>query len=250
MRVLSYNIHKGIGGRDRRYRLERIVAAIAREAPDFVCLQEVDRNVRRSKFHDQPERLASELHFPHRLYQLNYRVQQGGYGNLLLSRWSFVETHQASLTLRQRKPRAAQWAVIATPHGWLRLVNWHLGLAEHERHWQVRRLLEHHRFRNQPDLPTLIIGDTNDWRNTLGDGPFAIHGYRHVTSPPSRYRSFPAYLPLGALDKAFVSNGIAVTHCRVATHRIVRDASDHLPLIVDFDLLPTLPRQSLPVANA
>ena len=25
MRVLSYNIHKGIGGRDRRYRIERII---------------------------------------------------------------------------------------------------------------------------------------------------------------------------------------------------------------------------------
>ena len=45
MRLLSYNIHKGIGGRDRRYRLERIIQVIADEHPDLVCLQEVDRNV-------------------------------------------------------------------------------------------------------------------------------------------------------------------------------------------------------------
>ena len=47
MRLLSYNIHKGIGGRDRRYRLERIIAVIEHENPDLICLQEVDQNVRR-----------------------------------------------------------------------------------------------------------------------------------------------------------------------------------------------------------
>src|SRR5206468_2107075 len=46
MRLLTYNIHKGVGGSDRRYRLERAVAVIAAEEPDLVCLQEVDRHVR------------------------------------------------------------------------------------------------------------------------------------------------------------------------------------------------------------
>ena len=35
MRMLSYNIHKGIGGRDRRYRLERIIRVIEDENPDL-----------------------------------------------------------------------------------------------------------------------------------------------------------------------------------------------------------------------
>ncbi len=248
MRVLSYNIHKGIGGRDRRYRLERIIEVIRKEEPDFVCLQEVDRNVRRSRLDDQSHLLMEALQMPHRLYQLNVKVQSGGYGNLLLSRWPFQEQHQASLTLRQRKPRAAQWAIIATPHGPFRLVNWHLGLVENERHWQVRRLLEHYLFRNRPDLPTVIIGDTNDWRNTLAEGPFAVHSYRHATAPLSRYRSFPAWLPMGALDKAFISNGINLLHGKVVRSRLTLDASDHLPLVLDFELLPPLPRQSLPVA--
>lgn len=248
MRVLSYNIHKGIGGRDRLYRLQRIVDVILREEPDFVCLQEVDRNVRRSRFHDQSTLLMEALQLPHRLFQLNVKVQTGGYGNLLLSRWPFETQHQVSLTLRQRKPRAAQWAVVTTPSGPFRLLNWHLGLAEQERHWQVRRLLEHHLFRNQHDLPTMLIGDTNDWRNTLAGGPFTVHHYQQVTAPPSRFRTFPAYLPMGALDKAFVSNGIQITHCRVARNRLATDASDHLPLVIDFEIPPRLPRQSLPIS--
>ena len=48
MRLLTYNIHKGIGGRDRRYSLERIIDVIEAENPDLICLQEVDRHVRRS----------------------------------------------------------------------------------------------------------------------------------------------------------------------------------------------------------
>lgn len=247
MRVLSYNIHKGIGGRDRRYRLERICAVLDREAADVLCLQEVDRHVRRSQFHDQPQLLAEHVRAVAKLYQLNYRVADGGYGNLLLSRWPFLEQHQIALTLGRCKPRGAQWAVLASPHGPLRMVNWHLGLREYERHWQVRRLLEHHRFRNQDHLPTLIIGDFNDWRNTLAAGPFAVHGYQQVTAPPSRFRSFPAYWPIGSLDKAFTRGPVRIEQARVGHSRLARDASDHLPLVIDFEIPPPTPNQSLPV---
>ena len=61
MRLLSYNIHKGIGGRDRRYSLDRIIGVIAHEKPDLICLQEVDRHVRRTRHHDQPTILAEAM---------------------------------------------------------------------------------------------------------------------------------------------------------------------------------------------
>ena len=62
--VATYNIHKGIGGRDRRYRLERVVEVIAAEQPDVILLQEVDRHVRRSRFDDQPKLLARHFEDP------------------------------------------------------------------------------------------------------------------------------------------------------------------------------------------
>ena len=61
MRLLTYNIHKGIGGRDRRYDLSRIIEVIEEENPDLICLQEVDHGVRRSRFHDQPQLLAKHF---------------------------------------------------------------------------------------------------------------------------------------------------------------------------------------------
>lgn len=249
MRILSYNIHKGIGGRDRRYRLQRILDVIAAENPDVVCLQEVDRNVRRSNFDHQPERIAEAFGAVGRMYQFNVTVQTGGYGNLLLTRSPLLEQHQISLTLRGRKPRGAQIAVLTAslPAGWsatgdssaasrIRVVNWHLGLAEKERHWQVRRLLEHHLFRGQAELPTVIIGDYNDWRNTLHRGPFAVHHFQQATTPPSRFRSFPAWMPLGSLDKVFHTPNVVIEHIRLPKTPLTRTASDHLPLVVDLRL--------------
>jgi endonuclease/exonuclease/phosphatase family metal-dependent hydrolase len=236
MRLLTYNIHKGIGGRDRIYRLERIISVIEEQNPDLICLQEVDRNVRRSRFHDQPKLLGNYFRSVAKMYQLNVHLRAGGYGNLLLSRWSFRSQHQISLRLRQRKPRGAQLAIVETPEGPLQLVNWHLGLAERERHWQVAHLLSHHFFRHAAHHPTLIAGDTNDWRNTLAHGPFSEHGFTQVTAPPSRFRSFPAYLALAPLDKVFLRGEIVVRHARVVHTKEARRASDHLPLVVDFHL--------------
>lgn len=235
MRLLSYNIHKGIGGRDRRYRFERIVDVIQAERPDIVCLQEVDRHVRRTRHDDQPGKLAEALDAAEALYQINVHSKRGGgYGNLVLSRWPFRKTHQLSLRMKRRKPRGAQLAEVETPEGTLHLVHWHLGLAERERHWQVHHLLEHPLFRESAGLPTLIAGDYNDWRNTLAHGPFARHGFHQVTSPRSRFRSFPANFPVLSLDKTFVRGPIEVHHARIVHSALARAASDHLPLVVDF----------------
>ncbi|MEO6811886.1 MAG: endonuclease/exonuclease/phosphatase family protein [Isosphaeraceae bacterium] len=236
MRLLTYNIHKGIGGRDRRYNLDRVIAVIEHEKPDLICLQEVDRNVRRSGYHDQPTRLADAFHADGRLYQFNVHVRRGGYGNLLLTRWPVRSHHHVSLRQRQRKPRGAQLAVVETPEGPLHLVNWHLGLAERERRWQVEHLLKHPLFREAADLPTLIVGDTNDWRETLALGPFAEHGFQQATVPRSRFRSFPAYLAMSSLDKVFTRGDVLVHHAQVVRTRAAKAASDHLPVVVDFHL--------------
>ncbi len=236
MRILTYNIHKGIGGRDRRYRFGRILAVIEAENPDIVCLQEVDRNVRRSRFHDQPQLLADYFGNLERIYQMNVRLREGGYGNLILSRWPLKSHHHISLRHEERKPRGAQLAVIETPEGLLHVVHWHLGLAERERQWQVGHVLAHTLFRQAESLPTLIIGDSNDWRNQLAGIAFEPKGFHQLTAPISRFRTFPSYLAMGSLDKAFVRGAIRVRHVRIVRSRLAKSASDHLPLVIDFHL--------------
>src|SRR5205814_7678075 len=170
------------------------------------------------------------------LYQLNVPIQNGGYGNLILARWPFVSKHQVSLRLGKRKPRGAQLVVVDSPEGPFQLVNWHLGLAELERFWQVNHLLEHHLFRESAHLPTVIVGDFNDWRNRLAELAFTAHRFAQVTVPHSRFRSFPAYWPLAALDKCSFRGPVDVGHTRVVRSALAKSASDHLPLVIDFHL--------------
>ncbi len=236
MRLLSYNIHKGIGGRDGKYDLDRVMAVIEAENPDVICLQEVDRGVKRSGRHDQPKLLADAFHAVGVLYQLNVHVESGGYGNLLLSRWPVGVHHHISLRQNSRKPRGAQVAVVETPEGPLHLVNCHLGLAEQERQWQVQHLLNHRLFRESAFLPTLIAGDTNDWREMLSAQVFTPHGFRQLTAPRYRFRSFPSYMAVGSLDKAFARGGLDARRAHIVRTPLAKAASDHLPLVVDFHL--------------
>jgi endonuclease/exonuclease/phosphatase family metal-dependent hydrolase len=236
VRLLSYNIHKGIGGRDRRYQLGRIIEVIDHERPDLILLQEVTHNTRRSRYHDQTRLLSEHFGLADAAYQMNVHLKSGGYGNLLLTRWPLSSRHQVSLRLANKKPRGAQVAVVDTPRGRLRLVHWHLGLSERERHWQAEHLLHHRLFRESAHLPTLVAGDFNDWRNTLARGPLGRAGLAQVTTPISRFRSFPAWLALGSLDKAFCCHRVRIAHARTVRTRLARRASDHLPLVVDFEI--------------
>lgn len=235
MRLLSWNIHKGIGGRDRRYSLARIIDTIESANPDLICLQEVDRLVHRSHFDDQPRLLARSFRC-HSVFQSNVHVGEGAYGNLVLSRWPVISRHRISLRMGGRKPRGAQLLVIDSPEGQVHVVHTHLGLAERERHWQVQRLVGHALFRSADAIPTLVVGDFNDWRDTLGRERLAQHGFTQITHPASRFRTFPAWLPVGSLDKAFVRGPIEVRNARVMKTSLSKVASDHLPLVIDFRL--------------
>lgn len=236
MRLLSYNIHKGVGGRDRRYLLDRVMEVIEGENPDVICLQEVVRKARHYRSDDQPRLLADRFLPEGWMFQLNVHYREGGYGNLLLSRWPITLQHQISLRLNSRKPRGAQLAAIETPEGRLGIINMHLGLIERERDWQIRHLLEHRLMGDFADLPLLVTGDYNDWRNCLENGCFMPAGWKQITHPPSKFRSFPAWLPLGSLDKAFYRGAVEVRAARIVRNKLAQQASDHLPLVIDFHL--------------
>jgi endonuclease/exonuclease/phosphatase family metal-dependent hydrolase len=125
---------------------------------------------------------------------------------------------------------------VETPEGALHLVNTHLGLDERERHWQIDFLLDHELFQFSSVMPTFIAGDFNDWRNTLAEQSLAKHDFQQVTSPPSEYRSFPSWLPVGGLDKVFVRGEVTTERVKVVRTSLARVASDHLPIVVDFSL--------------
>ena len=82
----------------------------------------------------------------------------------------------------------------------------------------------------------MIVGDFNDWQNQLATAALAEHGFEEATRPASRFRSFPAFLSVLSVDKAFHRNGVRVAEVRVVRTPLAKEASDHLPLVVDFRL--------------
>ena len=107
LRLLSYNIHKCIGGVDRRYRPERVEETIRHHAPDLVLMQEVANGAGRPRWHRQIDLLGDELGFRHRTWFPNHRFRSGGeYGNAVLSRWPITDTENIFPRYGSRKLHA------------------------------------------------------------------------------------------------------------------------------------------------
>ncbi len=93
LRIMSYNIHKGIGGIDRKYKPERIINTIEYYKPDIIFLQEVDDGVPRSKSHIQVKLIADALGYKYYVFQANVFLRNGCYGNAILSHHPIIN-HQ------------------------------------------------------------------------------------------------------------------------------------------------------------
>lgn len=240
IRVASYNIHKCIGGVDRRYQPERIIDVLRHYSPDIVLLQEVDDGVPRSRRERQISLLAEALCYEHLAFQANVTLKEGVYGNGILSRYPIRETHHVDLTIPFKKRRQALMVKLhlssTSRHHTLGVICTHLGLASFERRLQLRRLLTYpplHRIHH--DTPVVLGGDLNDvWLN-LERKLLKPAGY---TAAAGRLPTFPAFAPVRALDAIYWRGSLTVQSAFVGHTQLVTQASDHRPLVVDFEVDP------------
>ena len=243
VRLLTWNIHKGIGSLDRRYDLDRIASVIEYYAPDIVALQEVDDGVPRSASHCQAEVLGGMLGYTHVAFAPNVFLKRGCYGNAVLSRHPIAKWRNIDLSLSGKKARGALYSEIRVQIGThrltLHLVNIHLGLSGMERRWQVRNLLACEELSGLERLGRVVVaGDTNDWSGALVRGRLRRAGFRCVTGVGRRASlTFPSWQPVGALDRVFVHGKISCEHHQRARLALAHQASDHLPVVVDAELL-------------
>lgn len=240
-RLLTYNIHKGIGGVDRRYRPERIVEAIKHCEPDIMLLQEVDDGVPRSRRDRQIDLFGDQLGFSHRAYQRNVKLRQGHYGNAILSRFPLYDIRDLDLTVPLKKRRRALIAHCrVTVDGHTKTVvvfNVHLGLAGYERSIQLRRFLSCDTFRHAHHrTPVIIAGDFNDVWGRLGRRVLVPAGFQSACGGT---RTFPAMMPIRSLDRVFFRGDITAGRHFASHTENARQASDHLPMVIDFTLQHT-----------
>jgi endonuclease/exonuclease/phosphatase family metal-dependent hydrolase len=237
-RIASYNIHKGVGGVDRRYRPERIVETLNRYSPDIVLMQEVDDQVPRSRHDRQVELFADALEMKYHAYQPNVWLKQGQYGNAILSRFPLDDVQHINLTIPLKKRRRCLLAHCHFKYDGhqrtLLLANLHLGLAGFERKMQLRKILDFDMVRHtHRHTPMIIGGDYNDVWGTLGKQVMMPAGF---AAAGKAIRTFPAAFPARALDHLFYRGDLKLHHAIASRSKIASQASDHLPLIVDFEL--------------
>ena len=241
LRVLTYNIHKCIGGIDRRYDPDRVREVVSHYDPDLVFMQEVDEGARRSSHHRQVDILGDLLRYRHRTYFPNVRLRGGGhYGNAILSKFPITETRNIDLSIPMTKRRSVlhAWIRVRPAHRGrsrtLHVFNMHLGLSQVLRRWQLQRFLASHPFATlHQRTPVIIGGDFNDVWGTLGSKYLRPIGFR---TSEHRIPTFPAAHPALALDAIYAWGDVEILRLERSKLDVAKLASDHLPLIGELKL--------------
>jgi endonuclease/exonuclease/phosphatase family metal-dependent hydrolase len=202
------------------------VARVIREIDaDLVALQEVDAAPGPETVSIQMTELADAGHYMAIPGPTVIRSQRY-YGNVLLTRLEIERVQRLDLSLPGREPRGAISARLRTPDGEpVRCVATHLGLSPHERRRQLGMLLPSLAAAPEPLL--LLMGDLNAWsRYSIVERMLS-----RLLGPSPRRGSFPAMLPLFALDRIWVRPNRLLVDLHVEKTPLTREASDHLPVL-------------------
>jgi endonuclease/exonuclease/phosphatase family metal-dependent hydrolase len=229
LRLASYNIHKAVG-LDRRRDPDRILAVLREIDADVVALQEVDRRYGRRE--SVLPLAAIDEHTSYRPVHLPMRPDSlGWHGNALLCRRGIRLVEASVVPLPTLEPRGAVRADLAIGDRRIRVVGMHLDLSGLRRRHQIRGVLAH-LAGCRPDVPTAIMGDTNEWAR-IGGSFREFDGAWRVLSPG---RSFPARRPMAQLDRIVISSDWRTVDTKVHHSALSSRASDHLPVFATLDL--------------
>ena len=186
------------------------------------------------------------MDYPHVAVGHNVTLRRGRYGNATLSRYPILRERNINLTVARRKRRGCQHTrirlekVAGHPHE-LDVFNLHLGLSAAERSRQLGMLVRSGEFSSiPPHQPCLVAGDFNDWRSLLHPIFTEILSFRCATLHSRRrdrsLRTYPAFSPRGSLDRIYYRGRLRMLASRVCRLRVSKVASDHLPVVADFEL--------------
>ncbi|QXQ18243.1 endonuclease/exonuclease/phosphatase family protein [Pseudomonas tolaasii] len=239
--VLTVNIHKGFTALNRRFILPELREAVRSVGADMVFLQEIhgthERHPQRySEWPDMPqyEFLADSI-WPQYAYGRNAVYPHGDHGNALLSKFQIVRYDNLDISQSGHENRGLLHCVLRLPGSGqeVHAICIHLGLREVHRQQQLR-LLEQRIGEIPADAPLVVAGDFNDWRQRAD---LSKSGLREVfiEAHGKLPRTFPARLPLLALDRIYVRN-VKIHNPRALTTRPWSHLSDHVPLSVEIEL--------------
>jgi endonuclease/exonuclease/phosphatase family metal-dependent hydrolase len=228
LRVMSYNIHVGIG-MDKKLDLARIAEVIRRERADIVGLQEVDRGVERTGRVDEMKELARltgmDYAFAH-----NLDYQGGQYGVAVLSRFPILAIdHQRFANRRERERRGFIRVEVEVEGRRLNFVTTHLDYQFQDgRVFETGQLLK---ALEDVRGPLIVAGDFNE-EPRVGAYEMMIKagfadGWAQETAAGLTY---PADKPTKRIDYVFYRNLGGDVRANASVPDTL--ASDHRPVVV------------------
>ncbi len=241
--VASYNMHKAIGT-DRRRDPERVLEVLREIHADVVALQEADK-----RFGGRASVMPHQLIDDHGLYKpvpvgirhkrplekarqraellLNVDTRNiGWHGNALLVKHDVGILDCVPLILPTLEPRGAVMAELLLPGDRpVRVIGMHLDLSGLWRRRQLRAILDAVAARAQK-MPTILMGDTNEWRAAGGCLKDLPDNFRIAPTGAS----FHSRHLLAPLDRIIVDSDLRIDAAGVHMSAAARTASDHLPV--------------------
>lgn len=238
IRVATYNIHK-CKGLDRRTDPARIAKIIAELDADVVAIQEIlDVRDGQPKF-DQARRIGDSLSSYRHCFGANRTLRGGQYGNMTLSRFPVQFCRNYDLTWRHRERRGCLRTDLLIPGSRvLHLFNVHLGTSFVERRHQARMLLSDDVLsHNNWSGPRIVVGDFNEWTHGLAS---RVMRENFEEARPKNFlrlrRTYPGIFPVLHLDHFYYDEHLSLRDARIHGSKSALVASDHLPLVAEFDL--------------
>ena len=240
--VASYTMRKAIG-LDRRRDPHRVLRVLHEIDADVVALQEADKRfggrgaavpheLIDSHSHYKPVHLGVRHKRPlekvrkhaDKLLKVNTR-NIGWHGNAILVKPHVGVLDCAALDLPTLEPRGAVMAELLIAEKPIRIVGMHLDLSGLWRRRQMRTILEAIARRPQK-MPTILMGDTNEWRAEAGCLREIEPEFHLAPTGPS----FHARHPVAQLDRIIVHKDLSIEAAGVHMSAAARRASDHLPI--------------------
>lgn len=233
IRVMSYNIHVGVG-MDKKLDLPRIAAVINDQRADLVGLQEVDRGVERTGRIDEIAELAKLTHMDY-AFAFNLKYQGGQYGVAILSRYPIRSTdHRLYLNTREAERRGFIRAEVNIDGRVVNFATTHLDYQyEDGRVFEAEQLLA-----GLKDVkgPLIVVGDFND---VPTGGAYKLMNEQFAdawieSGASDQGLSYPADKPVKRIDYILSRRTDRFRSKKAWTVNTL--ASDHVPVVADLEI--------------
>ncbi len=240
-RIMTYNVHRCVGV-DRRLDVDRIAAVIAEYEPDVVALQELDVGRARTQGVDQAHEIARQLEMTFH-FNAAMKVEEELYGDAILTSRPERLVRKGPLPtiagVPGLEPRGALWLAIDFDGVEVNVINTHLGLVPREQRLQAKALTGKDWLGDPRCIdPVILVGDLNATSITRPYQSFLkrLEDGQRTAGLGRTVPTFPSSFPVLRIDHVFVSPSVRVTGVQAPMFPLARVASDHLPLVIDFEI--------------